>query len=82
MPLSPAQIATLTSAGLGIVGAGAVLYGSLSMEPLSLGPLAETALDWSAGILARNQNRIRFQFFGLILVMIAFLAEGLSVFVS
>jgi hypothetical protein len=80
--LSPAQIATLTSAALGIVGTSAVLYGSLSREPLSLRPLVETALDWSAAILARNQNRIRFQLFGLILLMMAFFAEGLAVFVS
>ena len=75
------QIATLISAGLGIAGTIAMLYGSLSMEPLSLGPFAEMALDWNAGVLARNQIRVRFQLFGLILLMLAFLTQGLSVFV-
>jgi hypothetical protein len=52
------------------------------MEPLSQGPFAEAAVEWNAQILARNRIRVRFQLFGLILLMLAFLTQGLSVFVT
>jgi hypothetical protein len=82
MLLSPVQIATLTSAGLGAIGTIAIFYGSITMEPLSQGPFAEAAVEWNAQILARNRIRVRFQLFGLILLMLAFLTQGLSVFVT
>jgi hypothetical protein len=82
MRFSPAQLATIASAGFGVAGTLFLFFGSYAYET---GPLnttfAEAFLAEKAGIDARNRRRMIMQRIGLGLIMVSFALAGVSAFV-
>jgi hypothetical protein len=81
MCFSPVQVATIASAGFGVVGTLFLFFGSYAYET---GPLnasfAEAFLAEKAGIDARNRWRMIIQRTGLGLLMVSFALAGMSAF--
>lgn len=77
------QLLTVTYSGFGAVGSALTVFGSWSLEPGTVAFYAgRNYQELEAARAKRNARRLWTQRGGLLLILIAFLLQGSSAFVS